>query len=181
MKKTSGYSLMEVMVGMFVFSLVALGITATVIQSQKISQSNLFRNAAYTIVQGYLEQVKTMSTTDLAAALAEPVSVPLATLSVTSMTAQIEAGDLETADPLFLNVSNAKQVLVNIDDPAASTPVYYYMNIEITPSIVDMNDSAFGADAIPAYEIKLDFNYEVRHKKGVATHAGSLRTIVANI
>lgn len=161
-----GFSLIEVMLAMFVFSLVAIGITATVIQSQKVAQSNIFKNTAYTIVQGYLEQIKSISTYTILDAVSNDTSIP--TVSIDALA----TGNVEVEDGLLVDQENEKDVMIDLQEGGEQV----YMSLWITPTVNDLNT---GSSPIPAIEIILDFEYEVRHLQGIARRSGSLRIVKA--
>ena len=177
--RSDGYTLVEVMMAVFVFSLVALGITATVIQSQRIAVSNILRSTAHNTAQGYLEQIKTLSSSEINESLDDPVNVPLPTIRLDPMAVNTNPGDIEVADPLYLDQSNAKAITLNIDKNDGNK--LNTMQMSITPMIENLNDPSYGADAVPAYEVTLDFDYEVRHLRGTSRQTGSLRMIMADV
>ena len=94
-----GMSLVEVMIAMVIFAMVALGITKAVLQSTQIAQNNIVRNTAYTAAQGYLEQIKSLPLVTIREALADPEGTPLPTMSVSAL----ESGQIEIDDALFLD------------------------------------------------------------------------------
>jgi len=94
-----GMSLVEVMIAMVIFAMVALGITKAVLQSTQIAQNNIVRNTAYTAAQGYLEQIKSLPLVTIREALADPEETPLPTMSVSAL----ESGQIEIDDALFLD------------------------------------------------------------------------------
>lgn len=98
---------MELMVGMFVFSVLSIGATASVIQVRRLAQVNVLRTAAATVAQGYLEQIMSMNPADVEAA-SEPwvTSRPsLPTESVNSLLNNTTA--IEVSDPLWVSPLSA--------------------------------------------------------------------------
>jgi len=118
-------SLIETMIAMVVFLMLALGITSAVVQSQQISQNNVIRNTAFTVAQGYIEQIKSLSLAEIRDAIEDPSGTPLPTMSISA----IETGEIETEDPIFLDGpdrklrgqsdgSNFREILVDLkEDP----------------------------------------------------------------
>ncbi len=94
-----GMSLVEVMVAMMVFLMLSLGITRAVLQSTQVAQNNIIRNTGYTAAQGYLEQIKSLPLKTILEALADPAGTPLPTMSISAL----QTGQVETADPIFLD------------------------------------------------------------------------------
>jgi len=142
-----GFTLLEVMVGMTCFMMIGLGTTAGLLQARRLSQLNVLRNAAYTVAQGYLEQMMSINPADLEAASEPWVSnrPPLPTESVNSLLTNTTA--IEVSDPLYvsnLSVSpaganmtartdipghmwNNKQVMVDLS--AGSNGTYTLINM----------------------------------------------------
>ncbi|OIO60910.1 MAG: hypothetical protein COZ46_03230 [Verrucomicrobia bacterium CG_4_10_14_3_um_filter_43_23] len=174
-----GFSLVEVMVSMIIFGIAALGLSATAIQSQKIAQMNIIRNTAFTVAQGYLEQMKSIAMAELLSSVSNN-SQAIPTKSISAL----ETANIEKDDPLYLGkttetyakteANNYKQVLIDIQEDTDGNPVEYTVDMWFTPKIKDLNT---GANAIPALEIILEFEYEARHVRGDVKHQGSLRMV----
>jgi len=99
-----GFTLLEVMVGMATFTLLALGITAGVLQSRRLSQLNVLRTSAYTVAQGYMEQIFSINPADLETAsnpgnAGSRTAIP--TEAVNSLTSN--ASLVEKSDPLYVS------------------------------------------------------------------------------
>lgn len=149
----SGFSLVEVMVAMLVFSsLVGLLFSASIF-SQRTAYGNIYRNSAYTIVQGYAEQIKSIGYTSIEAALDDPVNEKIPTMAL-SLLGTVANSDLEIDDPLIFGQSNEKQILVDVEidengDPTGNERV---MTLWISPE----GSRIPGRDAI---EISLQFSW----------------------
>jgi prepilin-type N-terminal cleavage/methylation domain-containing protein len=61
-----GMSLLEVMSGMAILSMVSLGILAALLQSRRLTEGSIYQNTAVTAAQGYIEQMKNMEFDELA-------------------------------------------------------------------------------------------------------------------
>jgi prepilin-type N-terminal cleavage/methylation domain-containing protein len=59
-RRTRGMTLSEVMVALFILSLAILGILGVQMQSRRLTEGSIYQNTALTIVQGYMEEMKTM-------------------------------------------------------------------------------------------------------------------------
>lgn len=57
----NGFTLMEIMVGLFVFGLICLGLLSTILQTRRLSEGSIFHSTATTISQGYLSQLMEMN------------------------------------------------------------------------------------------------------------------------
>jgi len=88
---------------MATFTLLSLGITAAVLQSRRLSQLNVLRTSAYTVAQGYMEQIFSINPADLETASETWVNgrAPIPTEAVNSLTAN--AALVEKSDPLFVS------------------------------------------------------------------------------
>jgi Tfp pilus assembly protein PilV len=93
------------MVGMLVFTIVALGLTGAVLQTRRLSQLALLRNTAYTIAQGYMEQMESITASALTtAALSGPTNpIPVPTMGVS----YLDMTNIQISDPLYVSpISN---------------------------------------------------------------------------
>jgi hypothetical protein len=193
--RVAGFTITEAMMGMFVFAIVATGLTSGVLQSRRLAQLNIMRNTAYTVAQGYLEQMKAISTADLSAA-ADPSKSnkpPIATKSVSALA----VGQIERDDPLYVdNVASPAagcvlQVRGASSDPANPADVWNYKQIMIDlgadgkPVVMNMwidvdiwRDwpNTAGAVPVPTMLILLDFEYQCDGYQAAGRQRGSLRT-----
>ena len=154
-----GVTLVEVMIAMFIFTLAAGGIVAVSLQSMRMAHQNVLLNTSYTVVQGYLEQIRSLSKTEFLEAFDDPGNVPLRTKSISAL---LSSTNSATDDNLFIGVTNHKEVMINADvsNTTVSEPVI--MDLWITVTVNELS--------IPsgqAYEIRLDFDCEVRDRRGL--------------
>lgn len=105
LKNKQGFSLVEVMMGMAVFSVVAFALSATMMYTLRNSYENVMRNTAYTIAQGYLEQIQAMTDLQIERAVNSPSETPIPTRSISALS----EGAIEVADPLFIVDPNATE------------------------------------------------------------------------
>ncbi|MGE9290791.1 MAG: type IV pilus modification PilV family protein [Puniceicoccales bacterium] len=123
-------SLLETMIAMVIFMMLAIGLTSAVLQSQQISQNNVIRNTAYTIAQGYLEQIKSLSQNEITLAIADPKDTPLPTKSISALS----TSTIEIDDSIYLDGpdrklsgqndgSNFREILIDlqVDDDGEET------------------------------------------------------------
>ncbi len=57
-RRTRALTLIEVMAAAAVLGLVIVGVLAALVQSRRLTEGSIYQNAALTVVQGYLEQIK---------------------------------------------------------------------------------------------------------------------------
>lgn len=153
-KSKAGLSLVEIMVAMVVFTMLALGITGTIFQSQRIAQNNILRNTAHTIVQGYLEQIKALNSDQIEAALADPTKVPLETRSVSALAT---GADTQIDDFLYLDGINAKTVLIDLQERKNQSPREVTMDLWL-----DVDIAVGTHQGARYYTTIIKFDYEVR-------------------
>ena len=115
---SSGFTLVEIMVGFAIFSIVAMGLSTSAIFSMRMAHLNVMRTTAFASAQGFLEQIKVIPEEDILAAINDPDKVPLPTRSI-SVLQMGSAIDID--DPIFLEDPNAttkgqnfKQIVVDI-------------------------------------------------------------------
>jgi prepilin-type N-terminal cleavage/methylation domain-containing protein len=87
-RHSRGLTLIEVMVSMGIFALISLGVLSLVTQVRRIAENNVYENTAITMAQGYVEQVRSLSYSELLAAAtysATPPSPPAADPGVGSL------------------------------------------------------------------------------------------------
>ncbi len=122
-QNTHGMSLIETMIAMVIFMMLALGITSSVLQSQQTAQNNIIRNTAFTVGQGYLEQIKSISLANIREAIDDPSDTPLPTKSISIL----NIDNIEIEDPIFLDGpdpalpgqsdgSNFREILIDIQE-----------------------------------------------------------------
>lgn len=57
-RSTRAVTLVEVMISSLVLSLVMFGSMSALVQNRKLTETSIFQNAAMTVIQGYMEQIK---------------------------------------------------------------------------------------------------------------------------
>ncbi|MGF1483446.1 MAG: prepilin-type N-terminal cleavage/methylation domain-containing protein [Opitutales bacterium] len=157
-RPAAGFTLLEMMVAMAIFIMVSLGITAGVFQARRLAESNIVRNTAFTVAQGYLEQIKSMSANEMLDAIGNPSATPLPTMSISALA----TGVVEIDDPLFLTGTdtspsgvagtNAKTVLIDLQPDDGGTEREMVLNVWF-----DLQISQVG---VRTYQTILDFEYQ---------------------
>ncbi|MGF1449314.1 MAG: type II secretion system protein J [Opitutales bacterium] len=179
-RRRDAFTLMEMMIAMAIFMLLALGLTAGVFQARRLAESNIVRNTAFTVAQGYLEQIKSMSADELQAALANPNGTPVPTMSVSAQA----TGVIEIADPLFLTGSdtspsgraatNLKTILVDLQPDEAGDAQELLLDVWF-----DLNVTQVGQRT---YQTVLDFEYQSPNILAVRElRSGSVRMVTTHI
>jgi len=197
-RRVRGFTLMELMIGMFVFTLLALGVTAGVLQSRRLAQLNVLRNTAWTVAQGYMEQIMSINPADIEAA-SEPWVTnrpPLPTEAVNALLTNTTA--IEVSDPLYTSprataptgtnmtartdvpgdMWNVRQIMVdlNTNSSGVSTPVTMnmWLDVNISRAWTQLN-GVWQVPTTPYMLIKIDFQFQSNGYLAVGKLGGTLR------
>lgn len=186
-----GFSLLESVIAMTVFTIVALGITGLVIQARKVAENNILRNTAFTVAQGYLEQIRSISIRDIQDAIADPQNTPVPTKSVSATAvSSIEQDDdlfIDGPDPALAGGttgSNYKLILVDLtpiyDPPSSKHPDNIIGHKEVhMEAWFDLSIQQF-AGQLNTYEISIAFEYQPRGFPNSRLR-GEVRTVKAHV
>jgi hypothetical protein len=192
--------LVEIMVGMLVFTLLALGMTSSVLQTRRLAQLNIVRNTAYTIAQGYMEQMMSIDPTDMlnAAGSGPTHPLPVPTMSVSYLTAANSTA-IQTSDPLYVSpisnltpatnvtliprtgttsdVWNVKNVMIAMNDNGTPITMTEDFDLNIVQGVSSniTNGNTSISLTVPAFLIELDFQYTCPAYPAVGTQNGTLR------
>lgn len=184
MRSRIGFSLVETVMGMTVLTMLAAGTTAGVLLSQRIANSNVAQNTAFTVAQGYMEQVKSMeyvllttahdnyiqnkSAVDGWGVLANDAyttnstaaKIMLDTKSIDSSLAGTAAiTNIEMDAPLYIGAQVQRDVLLDIKDPGLDTQRELMMPMRFQIDINNLNDTAVDYRAL---EITIAYEYEAK-------------------
>jgi len=200
----NGFSLVEMMTAMFVFTLLATGITASAIQTRRISQLNVMRTVAYTIAQGYMEQILSFNAIDVEAASEFWVTgrPPLPTYSVNALSTN--ATSVQVSDPLWVSplsaapsgsnmttrtdvsgdMWNNKKVMIDMVSNANGTSTPISMNLRLDVN-VSRNWQQLGGvwqqPTSPYMLIKIDFQFQSNGYLSAGWLNGSIRMVRTDI
>jgi len=153
-----GFSLVEIIVGMVLFALLAIGIASATLQSQRLAYQNIYKNTAFTVAQGYAEQIKSLGFNDVLSALIDHNNTPIPTKSLSTLGSS-QTGDLEINDPLFFGQRNEKAVLIDIKrDASGNISHYQTMKVWITPEGDFLGNQT---NSLGAIEISLLFEWQL--------------------
>ena len=176
MKKrdVKGFTLVEVIMGLLEFSILATSASVAFVQTQKLAHSNVMHNTARTVLQGYVEQIKGVQYHKLIEVLENPETHPIPTKSISSLT---EGDEIQIDDVLSLNVENHKNILLDIIDNGNGEFESHTMDLFVTPTATNIINSA----GIEVIEFTLNYRYESLFKGVGATHDGSVRFIKTSV
>jgi Tfp pilus assembly protein PilV len=198
-----GFTLLEVMTGMMCFMVVGLGVAAGVMQAQRLSQLNILRTTAYTVAQGYMEQMLSINPANLESASEPWVSSrpPIPTESVNSLS--VNTTNIETSDPLYVSpmstvptganltprtdagytgdMWNNKSVMVDLETSGNVTvPVVMNMQLDVMVSrawteVNGMWQIPQSPTAAGYFLIRIDFQFESNGYLAAGWQKGSIR------
>ena len=144
-------SLVELLVSMGIFTIMAGTTVALVMQTRRIAEQNIYESTAQTAAQGYLEQLKTMTYT---------------TLTATSLPTQPQAitrGSWNTPPAIDINLTPTNTV----DD----------VPFRIRPTITNLSP----INGFPCYEIVIDYEYDSKIFGKTRTRSGGVRLVRAQV
>lgn len=64
-RHSKGYSLLEIIIAMIIFSMVTVGILRGVLQARSMAEHSVYQSSAITVATGFIEQIKAMAYTEL--------------------------------------------------------------------------------------------------------------------
>lgn len=156
-KYTLGFSLAEVMIGMFVFSLLTLGLTKALIFSLNQSDAIIRKSVAHNIAYGYAEQMMALQFDVVEAALNGNDSIILKTSMLKALN-----GNLQLDDAISFGVQFEKNIIMDVTtegtdegDPKVVMPMRF------TADVVDLNT---GANPLEAVQITLNYSYLLQNR-----------------
>lgn len=170
MKHTqSGFTLVESMVSIVLFGFLSMGVAQITMVAYKISHHNVYKTSAYSVMQGYMEQIKSMDNEILAKAAVPSEGSPvdasnvLQTRSISLLSDTVSTDKIDdwlvpnTLNPGSLSdsfdVINHKRVVIDVDGDTGERQM---MDIWVDVEIHHMTESPG-----KVYLIDLQFIYKV--------------------
>ncbi|MCB1121934.1 MAG: prepilin-type N-terminal cleavage/methylation domain-containing protein [Verrucomicrobiae bacterium] len=169
-KPIQGFTLVEVAIGIAIFVLLLLSGSAAITQTQKLAHTNVMHNTARTVIEGYMEQMKGINYEVYQNILADPENQPIPTMGISSLKT---GKDIHFDDPLYLDVENKKEIVLDITEDTDGTLVPQNMEMYITPTIRDISTT----EAIQVFEITLNFTYESIYNQEKKAYSNAIRFV----
>lgn len=148
----SGFSLIEVMVALGVFSLLSLGVLALTLNVRKLSEGVVYRDQALTAAQNYADQIRAISYNSFAAAVSDNV------INV-KQTIVSDSGSISFST-INIPISSKKWVTIDLPlkNPSAlrgtkNDTMEYRVRAEVV-------DGSTAAEKLLIYEVDLHFEYK---------------------
>lgn len=174
--KRAGYNLVEVMIGMLIIGMMGMAVVGNTILNMKMAHAAVLRNTAYSTAQSFLEQIRAMEIPDILAALDNPSTVPLNTLSVSALAVE-EGTDYFILDPIYLTDpspdsegrQNYKKILIDLKENKSGgkdKPVEMDMWIDLNISRLTQGSG---------YIIEIIFQYSTQGTTGAFLNKDPIR------
>ncbi|MCH6256565.1 type II secretion system GspH family protein [Puniceicoccaceae bacterium K14] len=154
----AAFTLMEIMVGLFVFGLICLGLLSTILQTRRVTEGSIFHSTSMTIAQGYLSQLMEMNYDNFDNSVINNLitqnSEESLTLSTTSN---------RNLNERFIDIKNTPST--SSDDMKMDFYVY----------VEDLDDSTVGIEG--AKKVTIDYTYYF----GGDAYNNSIKSIRSNV
>ncbi len=144
-----GFTLIESVVSLGVFTIVCLGVLAVVIQIRRLAENNVYQNTALTMAQGYIEQLRSLP-------FGELVNVSVAGTANLNLLSANGAGVLLTdASGGTLNDNEWTREVVTLDrDPTGrdTQPMVFRFRVDLADLRSLTSSGANGVEVTLTYE-----------------------------
>ena len=169
--RSDAYSLIEVLVGMAIFTMMSAGLISMTFQVRSTAEENVYQNTALALGQAYLEQIRSIDFSRLRdVALATSGSDTLPLIDTQGVTITDEDGGVLT------NGEWAREVVM-LDETQDGTP-RQPMTFRFRPVLTDLATNTSGA----ASGVEITVFFETTYNYGVSrTYRSSLRTVRSNV
>lgn len=165
------FSLLEVIIGMSLFTLTAMGVMALTFMVRATSERAVYNNTALTLAQAYLEQLRSIDYGTLRNAANDTAG----TVSLTVIGSN-GAGLNNESGGVFANGNWARETIM-LDEDEAGTP-RQPMTFRFRPLLSDLETITGGT----AEGVEIVLYYESTYNFGTPrTQSGSLRTVRSNV
>jgi prepilin-type N-terminal cleavage/methylation domain-containing protein len=136
-----GFTMVEMVISLFVLAMMALALGSATIQARKMSEAAVYKGTAMAAASGYMEQLKSMEYQQLINSITDK-SIPLPT--------KLDQG---TSDPLIVGVENSKKITIDVNSSGEATKT---MDFIITPELTNLEPTL----GLRAIEIKLRYKWK---------------------
>lgn len=182
--RVRGLTLIEVMVSAGVLGLVVVGSLAGLVQSRKLTEGSIYQNAATTVVQGYMEQIKEADfanvpyyrgNTLVPSSSNDPIAGVTSANRGKAIKTLLNNTDVDTLDDAggetitdFLLISEGNPVDVSTITPGAAAPT----GVEDNLKLIDVNQTTSTTD-----DLRLRLWVWVQDASNVGVDATQVRSI----
>ena len=167
----AGFNIVEVIVGMAIFSFMVVGLLSLTFQVRASSEEAVYNNTSLTLAQAYLEQMRSSDFATLQVAAIDTsgvVGLDLVSSAGVTMT--------DTSGGVLANGDWASEVIM-LDEDAEGNP-RQPLTFRFRPMLIDLNTVTGGT----ADGVEITLFYQTTYNFGsVRTQNGSLRTVRSNV
>ena len=197
-----GFSLVEMMIGMSILVIIAAGTISAIFVSRNLAERNIYDNTAFTVAQGYAEQVKSIeyglltnaldnyenskATVDgwgildndayLTSSLAEEVMLETKSIDASESGIASET-DFETESPLYIGAWVQRDVLIDIRNLGENNEHRLLMPMRFK---IEMNNLSDTSEDVEALEVTLTYQYQIKVRGHEGWEEGTLRFVICN-
>ena len=163
-----GYSLIEVLIAMVVFGLLATGIIGATLANHRMTYEVSYQNTANDIAQGFINQLRTKSYGSLVAFANDNGTLKMSKI-------ETDGTDGEIVSFFISNNTEFDETVLIGDIQRDGTISQKQMDMLLTFNVTDMSSTA-GVDAV---EIELIYSYSYIVQGGTRTLTDSIQTVRA--
>ncbi len=159
-------SLLEVMSGMAILSMVSLGILAALLQSRRLTEGSIYQNTAVTAAQGYIEQMKNMEFDELGR---DPIPCRINENDLDPITPSPlpRSPDTQVVNHRFIDLHNTPD---NPDDD---------MPLELVVYVEDITDAAKGVGS--SWAISIEYTWKTHDGGGTRSFTNAVCCIRSKV
>lgn len=151
MNNKNGFSLVEMLISMAVFSIVAIAFTTSVMQTRRLSETNIYKTTAFSIAHSYAEQIMATDYDDLLESIGDQ-NIPIEFHSINPSS----GGEVtQKQDLIYLGEKNEKDVVIDLRGEDEENIVNMPMVFRVTA-----NDLNTGANPQQAIEFNITYRYK---------------------
>jgi len=140
LKTKAGFSLVEVLIALALFGVMATGFMASSLFAKRTAESALAESTALTVASGYMEQVKSINYNSLVASV-QDTSIPVATVN-----------NQGVVDPVYLNAYSDKTIPIRFNEDG-STAQNIIIGIKLSIS------TAAASSVLNILSIQIDYRW----------------------
>lgn len=183
------FTLVEIVIASVLLSIGVIAVFGSLLHARRLSEGSIYQNAAMTVVQGYIEQMKNMEFTDLPYTNSAGTVVAGSGATSTQVPTRLNA---TTLDPLIISTTTAIPALSTINVTASTvtgvTDNIKTIDVNSTPSntvddmrlnlrvwIQDISDSSISATQVRS--ITIHYAWQGGAGSRSQTFRSSVRTI----
>ena len=160
--------MVETVISATLLSIGVIAVFASLLHARRLSEGSIYQNAALTIVQGYIEQMKNMEFTDLPYTTGGGSVIAGSGTTSTQVPTRLNA---DTTDPLVISTATTIPALASIDITAGTTT-----GITDNVKLIDVNSTP----ATTADDVRLNLRVWIQDISNPSFSATQVRAITVH-